>query len=256
MIYIVGSTKGGVGKSLIAVVIAMILFFRKRKFKVIELDNNNNSLSYQNSEVLSKDTGISLSTEEKTKAIGSIIFNIAKDSNMDYIVDIGGGDDFKAVIESLTELDLPKTYIIPTTSDKKYLQNASDTFDLISDPENTFFALNKSYEKNPKNEFMYFFGNSKFGVKPVSENFKKGKYFNIPHSQFFQIAEDDEQTLLDLALISIEKNETEITKDFMDLCGDDESKFIELWEQYERSKEAAKLFLKIQNNSKVLFDKK
>lgn len=253
MIYIIANTKGGVGKTQTATTLATVLFFRQKKFKIVELDNNNTSMIFSNSRILSSDTAVSLKLEEKTKAIASMVFQLANNSELDYIIDVGGGDDIKALIENLKSLQLEKTWLVPTTGDKKYLKNAADTFELIGDPKNTFFVLNKVYDiQKVENEFMYFFGNSKFGVKPVSDSFAKSKYMSIPHSQFFQIAEDDEQTLLDLALISIEKDEAQITKDFLVIAKGNEAKFIKLWETYEQSKEAAKIFFQIEKSFKKL----
>lgn len=253
--YIIGNDKGGVGKTTVATNLGAALFYRGRNFKILELDNNNNSMVFGNSQILGGDKTISLKMDEKVKAIGSMIFNLAKTKDMDYIIDIGGGDDFHSALDSLKELKLNKKWIIPTTSDKKYLKNAANTFNAIDDAENTYFVLNKVYNiDDVENEFMYFFGNKKYGVKPVDEVFSKSKFLSIPNSQFFQIAEDDEQTLLDLALISMEKDEEEITQDFMSIAQDDENKFINLWENYERSKEAAKIFMKIEKNFKKLLD--
>ena len=248
MVYIVANTKGGVGKSTVAVTLATVLSFRNREFKIVELDNNNDSLQFSNSSILTEGRASSLVLKDKTKAIASMIFNIAKNSELSFIIDIGGGDDVKQVIENLKELELEKTFIIPTSSNKKYLKNASDTYEIIDDPDNTIFLLNMVRENNLKDDFIYFFGSEKFGVKPVSSNFKNAKYLSVPYSQFFQIAEDDEQTLLDLALLSINKTESEVTTEFLKEAGDDENKFIKSWEKYEKSKEAAKLFMKIFDN--------
>jgi len=253
MIYIITNTKGGVGKSTTATTLACTLFAQKRAFKIIELDNNNTSMLFGNSEIL-KDKAISLKLDEKVKAIGGMVFNIAKNQDMDYIIDVGGGDDINRLLDSLKEIHLQKTWIIPTTSDRKYLKNAADTFRMIDDSENTYFVLNRVFEiKNVENEFMYFFGSQKYGVKAVDSNFCNSKWMTIPSSMFFQLAEDDEQTLLDLALISIEKDEAEITQDFLKIAKDDEVKFVKLWENYERSKEAAKIYMKIDKSFKKLF---
>jgi len=250
MIYAVVNTKGGVGKTTIAVNLATLLAFREKKFKIVELDNSNNSMIFSNSEILNQDTAVSLQLDQKTRALGSMMFNLAKNKDMDFILDLGGGDDSKVMIESLKEIDLPKIWIVPTASDKKYLKNAADTFKLIADSQNTIFVLNKANSQNHKTEFMYFFGSQKYGVKMADECFENAKYFVVQSSPFFQIAEDDEQTLLDLAMLSIEKNEQEVTAEFIKMAGDDEAVFIGLWEKYEKSKEAAKLFLQIQKNAK------
>jgi len=252
VIYVTANTKGGVGKSTTAINLACQLHYLGRDFKIVEIDNSNSSMIFSNSQIL-KNRGMTIKTDEKAKAIGGIFFNLAKNPNMDYIVDIGGGDDFKQIIESLKELELQKRYLIPVTSDKKYLKNAENTFKVIDDPENTFFVLNRCYSDDFKQEFMYFFGNKKLGVKPVSVIFESAKYITVPFSNFYQIAEDNEETLLDLALVSMKKNEMEITKEFMEISGDDEGQFIALWEHYERSKEVAKVFMRIYQNMQPLF---
>lgn len=254
-VFIVGNEKGGVGKSTTATNLGTCLFYRGRNFRIVELDDHNNSMMFANSQILGGDKTISLKLDQKVKAIGSMIFNLAKNQEMDFILDIGGGSDFHAVIENLKELKINKKWLIPTTSDKKYLANAARAFELIDDPQNTYFVLNKVYSMdNLENEFMYFFGNKKYGVKAVSECFSKTPFLAIPHSQFFQIAEDDEMTLLDLGLISMEKDEEQIQKEFLEIVGDDENKFITLWENYERSKEAAKIFMKIEKSFKKLLN--
>lgn len=255
MLYICANTKGGVGKTQTATTLATILFYRGHQFRVIELDNSNISMLFSNSRILGDEKAISLKLDEKSKAIGSMIFQIANNKEMDYILDIGGGDDIKALIESLKNLKLEKTWLIPLNSDRKYLNNASETFEMINDPKNTFFILNRVYGKEALEiEFMYFLGNSKFGIKPWSENFAKSKYLTVPHSNFFQIAEDAFQTLLDLALISIEKNEEEITAEFLKIAAGDESKFIQLWTQYEQSQVAARIFFEIEKSFKKLLN--
>lgn len=256
MIYIITNTKGGVGKTTTAINLASILAFKNRKFKLVELDSSNNSMIFHNSELLNDETAISLDLNQKHQAIGSMMFNLAKNKDMDFVIDLGGGTDSKIMIDSLKELEsINKTWIIPTSSDKKYLQNASDTFEMINDAPNTYFILNKYHENTEEDgeDFMYFFGDKKLGVEPVSKHFKTSKYFKIPASPYFQLAEDDGQTLLDMALLSIQNTEAEASEKFIELAGEDEFAYISLWLKYTRSLTAAKLFNKIQTNAEILF---
>jgi len=252
MIFVITSTKGGVGKSNSAVLLACLLEVKQKNFKIVEIDNNNQSLLFKNSEFLNEEIMISVKLDKKTEVLADVMFNTMNDPSLDYIIDLGGGDDTK-ILESIISLPLDKKYIIPITADKKYLKNAVDTFEMINDPENTFFILNRySTLQNLRQDFIYFFGDEKMGIQPVSPIFTNSKYVAIPNSQFFQIAADEEQTILDLAKISMENDEREIHNIFFQQANGDRQKYHQLFMMYEKSKEAAKVFAEIIENTKPL----
>jgi len=252
MIYAVTNTKGGVGKSNTAVILACLLQSQQKKFKIVEIDNNNQSLQFSNSEFLNSEITQSVKTEKKIETMASIMFDSMSDETLDYIVDLGGGDD-TMILESVVSLTLQKTYLIPITADKKYLKNAVETYNMINDTENTFFVLNRYSEiAKIEKDFIYFFGNKKMGIKPVSDIFLNSKWIAIPNSQFFQIAADGEQTILDLAKISMENDEKEIMNIFFKQAAGDREKYLQLYLMYEKSKEAAKVFQEIVENTKAL----
>ncbi|MEA2017535.1 MAG: hypothetical protein U9N59_03720 [Campylobacterota bacterium] len=254
MIYAEVNDKGGVGKSLTSIVLACLLHAQNRKFKIVELDNSNNSLVFKNSDFLTEDKAISVKLDQKDNVISDMLFDIMSDPNLDYIVDVGGGDDTRKVLDILKPIELPKTYLIPTLKIKKYLQNALNTYNYIDDPSNTFFVLNQYSDiKNIKQEFRYFFGDADMGIEPVSKVFKKSQAIYMPYSDLFQIAEDDEQTILDLASISQGVSEAEARKMSFELAAGDRAKFGVLITQYNNSIKAQKLFTEIQKNAEALF---
>jgi len=249
MLHVITSSKGGVGKTTVATSLCCIFYNQNKKFKIIELDNNNSSLKYQSSDIFIEENSKSLKLKKKGEAISGMLFDLMSDETIEYIIDIGGGDDTFEILDAIKSLDIEKTYYIPTTKIKKYLSNAHDTFEYIHDPENTMFVLNQYNDlAEIRNEFKYFFGNKKMGIKAVSENFSDDKFLGIPFSDYFQIAEDDEMSILDLALISQNITEKENrSKAFEDAKGD-RKKFENLLTQYWNSQEAFKVFEEIEQN--------
>ncbi len=248
-IYIITNSKGGVGKTNSAVTIACLLHASGKKFKLIELDNSNSSLLFKNSKVMIKDNIRTLKIDKKDEAVADMLFDLMSEPDMSYIVDIGGGDDTYPIVEKLKQVNRPKTWIIPTTKIKKYLANAVSTFEEIDDPDNTVFCLNmySDFSKIQK-EFMYFFGDSKIGIKPYSPIFAKARTIGIPFSHHFEIAADDEQTIYDLASISNETSQEEAETEFYNAAGGDREKFHKMMMMYWRSQEAAQVFAEIEQN--------
>lgn len=249
MIFIITNSKGGVGKTNTGVTIGCLLHAAGRQFKLIEIDNNNSSLLFKNSKVLTKDNTKSLKIDQKDEAVTDMLFDLMSEPDMDYIVDIGGGDDTYPIVEKLKQVNRSKTWIIPTTKIKKYLQNAVATFEEIDDKENIVFCLNmySDFSKITK-EFMYFFGDSKIGIKPYSPIFAKARTMCIPFSHHFEIAADDEQTIFDLASISLETTQQEAETEFYNAAGGDREKFHKMMMMYWRSQEAAQVFAEIEQN--------
>jgi len=249
MVYISTSSKGGVGKSLSSVVIACLLKTANKKFKIIELDNNNKSLLFKNSDFLNQENTLSVKTDQKQDVISNILFDLMSDKSLDYILDLAGGDETYEVLEILKSLDLPKTYLIPTTRIKKYLKNTNDVFEYIADKDNTYFVLNQySTLDKLQDEFIYFFGDEKLGIKPVSANFKTDKFVAIPFSNSFQIAEDMEQSILDLANISRQFTQAQATSEFFKKAAGDRDIFDALMKKYWNSEKASKVLDEIEQN--------
>jgi cellulose biosynthesis protein BcsQ len=90
------STKGGVGKSNLAYHVATAIL---NDFRLLEIDDNNQtSLIFNDSEVLKKRV-ISVDTKSGEDAFSDALFAITQNSDVDVIIDAGGGNDSKKVIE-------------------------------------------------------------------------------------------------------------------------------------------------------------
>ncbi len=255
MTTVVTNTKGGVGKSTTTTNLAVLLHAQGRNFKVIELDNSNQSFIFNNSDFLTRDRAVSFKLDQKDQAVSDMLFDLMADDSLDIIVDVGGGDDTRNVLDLILPLQLPKTYLIPTLKIKKYLQNAIDTFEYINDPQNTVFVLNQYNNlENIQSEFKYFYGDKEMGIKPVSPIFKTAKTIFLPYSDLFQIAEDDEQTIYDLASVSRGVSELEARQMAFDLSKGDRAKFAALRTQDNNSLAAQKLFDEMVVSTRALFE--
>ncbi len=255
MIYITINTKGGVGKTTTAVQLASVLHNQNQKFKIIELDDDVNSMLFENSDFLTSENSLNVTLSQKGEVVGDVLFDAMSDPSINYILDVGAGNNVHQIIESLVSLPLPKTFLIPATSDKKYLENAKKTYELINDPQNTIFVLNRYVKYSEiKEQFIYFFGDKKLGITPVSPIFKTAKWIALPASNYYQIAEDENQSLLDLANISILKNRDDARREFYEISNADRALFHILWSKYEKSIEAAKVFFEVEQNMKALFE--
>jgi len=249
MIHIIANSKGGVGKSLTSIALACVLIAQQKKIKIIEIDNNQNSMKYKNSDVLNSENIQSITTDKKDTAVADILFDVMSDPEIHYVVDAGGGNDTYQVLDALKDIELKKTFYIPTLKIKKYLQNAVDTYTYINQPDNTIFVLNQYQNlQKIKDEFIYFFGNSKKGIKPVSPIFKDSKFIAIPWSDSFQIAEDDEMTIYDFSSIARDMGEKEARELFFKQATGDRDKFEKSMIQYWNAIDANKDFSSIVEN--------
>jgi len=249
MLHIMTNTKGGAGKSNTAVTLACALAATDKAFKIIELDDNNNSLKYSNSNILNGENSKSLKLKNKGEAISDMLFDLMRDENIEYIIDIGGGNDTFEIIDAIKSIDMQKTYYIPLLKIKKFMQNAEDTFKYIDDLKNTIFVLNQySKMEDLKEDFLYFFGDEKMGVKKVSKYFKNDNFIAIPYSNYIQIAEDEEMTLFDLASISTDLPEAEARKIFFEKAEDDRAEFFKMMTRYWNSQKAVKVLDEIVGN--------
>ena len=249
MLHVMTNTKGGTGKSNTAITLACILAAKEKAFKIIELDDTNNSLKYANSDFLNGENSKSLKLKNKGEAISDMLFDLMEDQNIEYIIDIGGGNDTFEILDAIKSIEVEKTYYIPLLKIKKYMQNAEDTFNYIDDPDNTIFVLNQYANlEDLKDEFLYFFGDEKKGVKKVSNYFKNNNFIAVPYSNYVQIAEDEEMTLFDLASISANLPEAEARKIFFEKAEGNRTEFFKMMTRYWNSQEAVKVLDEIVEN--------
>jgi MinD-like ATPase involved in chromosome partitioning or flagellar assembly len=131
MFYTVLSTKGGVGKTTIAQQLIAPYIHNKNgdKAEIIELDNNNKSNVLSEAETQEIK---SLRLHETENILLEKFMEVIAE-NKDVCIDVGGGDDTKAVLKALKELRLENeiTFIIPVLRDLSNQKNVIDTYAMV-----------------------------------------------------------------------------------------------------------------------------
>ena len=131
MFYTVLSTKGGVGKTTIAQQLIAPFIHNKNgdKAEIIELDNNNKSNVLN--EAQTQETKTLRLHETENILLEKFMEVIAE--NKDVVIDVGGGDDTKAVLKALKELRLENeiTFIVPALRDLSNQKNTIDTYAMV-----------------------------------------------------------------------------------------------------------------------------
>jgi CobQ/CobB/MinD/ParA nucleotide binding domain len=182
MIYAVVSNKGGVGKSTIAYHVLTALL---PDFRLVEIDDNNNTSSVLGSSKTLDGKVVSVKLEDGEQAFSMALF-AGLTEGTDIIVDAGGGNDTKAVIEMLkasAEAD-NLTFIIPLMSNAAQIQNAIDTYQMVKG-YNVVFALNNAKSKE---EFIFWYGDQELDVEAVDKSILKIPTVLVPHTNFFDLA--------------------------------------------------------------------
>ncbi len=208
-VHVVVNTKGGVGKTTVSGIVATLLYLQNqdKKINLFEIDDNNNSkinsnyINYQ-----------SLKLKDSEIVIDDIQFNSLSDSNVTNIVDAGGGNDTKIVLQKLKEIDLSGlNYYIPVNDDMEQVQNLKDTVTLIRDFDksaNINLILNRcfSLEKDEiQKQFINIFGSDELDIPNQRDNLKVDNVFFIPNSNIFSILKSHYKvSLLDSYLSSVD----------------------------------------------------
>jgi len=175
------NTKGGVGKSFISTQILPLAFCANKQINIFELDNNNKTTL--NSKVLNfKNLNVN--------SIDEILMDVAFADEVVNIIDAGGGDDTKAVLNALAENAVNiDVFVVPITRDFEVIKNLQDTLTLIREKyENPtiYVLLNKVNETEPlEQQFMYLFGNKEYEVEGIVE--KLGDVTLIPVKNYAEI---------------------------------------------------------------------
>lgn len=208
-IHVTVQTKGGVGKTTVSGIVATLLYLQNenQKINLFEIDDNNNSkinsnyINYQ-----------SLKLKDSEIVIDDIQFNSLSDSNVTNIVDAGGGNDTKIVLQKLKEIDLSGlNYYVPLNDDMEQVENLKDTIALIRDFDksaNINLVLNRcfSLEKDEiKKQFINIFGDDELDIPNQLNNLQVDNIFFVPNSNIFSILKSHYRvSLLDSYLSSVD----------------------------------------------------
>lgn len=231
LIAVVG-LKGGCGKTNTSWhVMPAVLQNQGQEFKIFEIDDNNSSYYFVNSNLITPDKCQTVRTNDKNIVAQIVVDTIAGDQKI--IIDGGGGNDSRKAIELIKSVgdDVRKLWLIPFDRNTDNFKSAVETAELIADPQNTVFILN-GYSGD-KSEFDWFYSK------------KIENYIEVPYSDLFHFAQEQKLTLHDLAQISqsIPKSEIkQILKDKFTKDGIlDQNKFIAKFNEYLKSEKAAEL---------------
>ena len=190
-IHVTGQTKGGVGKSTITNIVSTLLYLQNQnqKINLFEIDDNNNTKV--NSNYINHQ---SLKLKDSEVVIDDIQFSSLSDSNVTNILDAGGGNDTKLVLQKLKEIDLSGlNYYVPVTDNLDEVKNVQDTITLIRDFDksaNINLILNRcfSLEKDEiQKQFINIFGSDDLDIPNQLDNLKVDNIFFFSNSNIFSI---------------------------------------------------------------------
>ena len=180
--------KGGVGKTNTSwQANTSILAYQNIQFQVWEIDDNNSSFYYTNSDILSAENCQTVRTDDEEIAANIALETIVSGEKI--IIDGGGGNDTRAAIKLIKAVveDVSKVWLIPIDANSDDFKLAQETAELIDDPDNTYFVLNNFVSEK---QFRWF------------DKKKYKNYVEVPYSELFAYAREEKQTLYDLAQIS------------------------------------------------------
>lgn len=192
---IIPQTKGGVGKSTVAMQVIAPYLYRKHKKKVtyIEIDDeNNDSQSFTRTQIVNK---MMLGTNKLSKLDEYILM----DDNHEVIVDVGGNKTSSLVLDEIKKIGSfgNVKWIIPLGDGELDGKNAIATMKKIKKIEkdsqkNLIFALNRSISMESdyyKEQFINFFGHKYLESNSVICDFVKDpKYFPVKNDKVITIS--------------------------------------------------------------------
>ena len=202
MFYVVVSTKGGVGKTTIAQQVLAPFVYQKtnKKVEIIELDNNNKSNVLNDSEVLEVKP-VELHKKDEV-LLNKFMEVVAEDK--DIIVDVGGGDDTKRVLEAFKELRLEDeiTFFVPVLKDLSNEKNVIDTWSLIrtwNTQAKIYFVLNRFTNEKEFSSILK-------KLNEVKEDTNKSLLFLEDTPLFDEIAKEFKKSVYEITLSELDNS--------------------------------------------------
>jgi len=192
---VIPQTKGGVGKSTVAMQVIAPYLYKKHGKKVtyIEIDDeNNDSQSFTRTQIVNKKM-------LKTNNITQLDEMILMDDNHEIIVDVGGNKTSTLVLEEIAKVGSFNNikWIVPMGDGELDGKNAIATMKKLrkierNSTDNLFFALNRaiSHEQDYLEEqFINFFGHRYLGSDSTITDFVKDpKYFAVKNDKIITMS--------------------------------------------------------------------
>lgn len=232
MILVFCSTKGGVGKSNLAYHVSTALL---DNFRLIEIDDNNQTASIFNNSPVLQNNVINVTTQKGDDAFCDALFELTQ-KKLDIIIDAGGGNDSKQVIElvkSQTSYD-ESVFVIPFMSGREQVQNAIATYELVK-TRKVLFVLNAG--RTPQ-EFIFWYGDENEGIPSVPENLLNVPTVFIPWTQLFDRAAMSGETIKDVAsFANVFHSSQEARSKIAKIADKDKAEFKRLFNRYRLANE-------------------
>lgn len=189
-VIVVANTKGGTGKSTLSSQVLPLLANNNQDIAVYEIDNNNKTKLTNSTRINFKN----LSTKETEDAATDVsMAKLMEDDSELKIIDCGGGDDTKKVLEIFGKYDISGlTYVVPVNDDIEQVSNLKETINLINKNDKDakiYLALNRcnSLDVNSiKEQFIGIYGSTKYNIEPLIEVEVDGIIF-IPTTHIFGV---------------------------------------------------------------------
>lgn len=192
---IIPQTKGGVGKSTVAMQVIAPYLYKKHGKKVtyIEIDDeNNDSRSFTTTQIVNK-------RMLRTNKVSELDELILMDDNHEIIVDVGGNKTSSLVLDEIKKVGSfgNLKWIIPLGDGELDGKNAIATMKKIrkieqNPEENMIFALNRSISMDKdyiEEQFINFFGHKYLDSNTVmSEHIKNPNYFAVKNDKIITMS--------------------------------------------------------------------
>lgn len=250
---IILGTKGGIGKSTIALNLCMVAAFRGLDFEYLELDSSNNtSKSLINSEVF-KNRMTSCKVSNAQEELFKATFKALKEEKIVFI-DVGGGLDSVSLITLIKEefSHHQLNFILPFENSVKQMDNLINTYNYIDRPEDVFLVKNKVIDED--DPYRFFEGDKHLGVKSIRKELSPvNKVFQVYLSDSQQFPEITKQCMLDLSQLAIQYNRKEAEEVFMQ-DAKDMNEYKILMQNYSKSVNCLKEIKTLNNEFEELFD--
>ncbi|MBD3841037.1 MAG: AAA family ATPase [Campylobacterales bacterium] len=192
---IIPQTKGGVGKSTVAMQVIAPYLYKKhgKKITYIEIDDeNNDSQSFTRTEIVNKKM---LQTNHLTKLDELILM----DDNHEVIVDVGGNKTSSLVLDEIAKVGTfgNVKWIVPMGDGELDGKNAIATMKKLrkierNSTDNLFFALNRAISMEQdylEEQFINFFGHKYLGSESTITDFVKNpRYFAVKNDKIITMS--------------------------------------------------------------------
>jgi hypothetical protein len=192
---IIPQTKGGVGKSTVAMQVIAPYLYKKhgKKITYIEIDDeNNDSRSFTRTEIVNKKM---LQTSHLTQLDELILM----DDNHEVIVDVGGNKTSTLVLDEIAKVGSFNNikWIVPMGDGELDGKNAIATMKKLrkierNSTDNLFFALNRAISMEQdylEEQYINFFGHKYLGSDSTITDFVKDpKYFAVRNDKIITMS--------------------------------------------------------------------